>query len=197
MDTKKDYLHPKWQKKRLEILERDNFTCIECGAVDKTLHVHHSHYVKDKKYWEYSNCSFKTLCSECHEKEHESIKSIDPYKVKRLSDLLSALHDRATERHATKLDYERYEYYADLFISYLSFGDSEHVFYEFDENETYGDDEINNFKILEGLMYYQINKRNVKTYIDGCIMLKGFIIKPSEIGKDLLMVSRDLKRSVF
>jgi hypothetical protein len=68
--TNKDYLHPNWQKKRLEILERDNFSCVECDEKDKTLHVHHQYYIKGNKIWDYPNESLITLCCDCHEYEH-------------------------------------------------------------------------------------------------------------------------------
>lgn len=35
---------PRWQKRRLEILERDGWECQNCGGKDKTLHVHHKRY---------------------------------------------------------------------------------------------------------------------------------------------------------
>lgn len=59
--------HPKWQKKRLEILERADFTCEECGNREQTLHVHHGYYEKGLKPWEYSNESLHCLCEKCHE----------------------------------------------------------------------------------------------------------------------------------
>lgn len=38
---------PRWQKKRLEILDRDDWKCTHCEAEHKTLHVHHRHkYVR-------------------------------------------------------------------------------------------------------------------------------------------------------
>ena len=62
---------PRWQKKRLEIMLRDNFTCQHCGCKDKTLQVHHLWYSSLKKPWEYENDSYLTLCSHCHELETE------------------------------------------------------------------------------------------------------------------------------
>lgn len=56
---------PRWQKRRLEILQRDNFTCKDCGAKDKTLHVHHDFYTGEP--WEAPSLWLHTLCSECHE----------------------------------------------------------------------------------------------------------------------------------
>ena len=59
-------LDPRWQRKRLEILERDRFRCTECGADDRTLHVHHTYYEKGKKPWEYPAESLLSLCKDCH-----------------------------------------------------------------------------------------------------------------------------------
>jgi hypothetical protein len=65
----------RWQRKRLEIMERDDFTCKGCGASDKdegtTLNVHHAYYVKGKKPWEYDNSSLSTRCCKCHKIAHE------------------------------------------------------------------------------------------------------------------------------
>jgi hypothetical protein len=58
---------PRWQKKRLEVFERDQWRCIACDAADKTLHVHHLVYLPKCEPWEYANCFLRTLCFECHE----------------------------------------------------------------------------------------------------------------------------------
>lgn len=70
MDFKEQIKSPKWQKKRLEILNRDNFTCQSCGNTNETLHVHHIKYIKDKMYWDYPDSLLITLCEECHDTEH-------------------------------------------------------------------------------------------------------------------------------
>ena len=59
---------PKWQRKRLEIMNRDDFTCQECSAKDKTLNVHHLIYRKGCDPWEYEPHELKTLCEDCHSK---------------------------------------------------------------------------------------------------------------------------------
>ena len=59
-------LHPKWQKKRLEILSRDGFKCLACGCTETTLHVHHLSYAKGREPWEYDEDNFQTLCQYCH-----------------------------------------------------------------------------------------------------------------------------------
>lgn len=60
---------PRWQKKRLEILQRDDFTCQSCKSKKKTLHIHHTHYESLKEPWNYPNKQLITLCDDCHAKE--------------------------------------------------------------------------------------------------------------------------------
>jgi hypothetical protein len=57
---------PRWQKKRLEIMERDQFACCHCGDKEKTLNVHHRYYLKGKSPWDYDNDALLTVCEECH-----------------------------------------------------------------------------------------------------------------------------------
>jgi hypothetical protein len=65
--------HPKWQRRRLEILQRDDFMCAACLATEKTLHVHHKRYVKGRMLWEYPDDELVALCDDCHAVEHERI----------------------------------------------------------------------------------------------------------------------------
>lgn len=79
---------PHWQKRRLQILQRDNFTCQICGSTEKTLHVHHLCYRKDAKIWDYPDNTLITLCEDCHSMEHE-MQSENDYSVTNLiNDLL-------------------------------------------------------------------------------------------------------------
>lgn len=71
-EYRKQLLHPNWQKKRLEILNRDEFTCQVCSNDSETLHVHHLLYVPGNSPWEYPDHTLVTLCATCHEDEHES-----------------------------------------------------------------------------------------------------------------------------
>lgn len=56
----------RWQRKRLEILQRDRWTCRFCGEKDKTLHVHHVFYFQGIDPWDYPNSLLITLCKDCH-----------------------------------------------------------------------------------------------------------------------------------
>lgn len=62
--------HPLWQRKRLEIMERDFFGCQICGDGESTLHVHHKRYIKGAQPWEYKDCDLVTVCENCHDKAH-------------------------------------------------------------------------------------------------------------------------------
>lgn len=105
---------PRWQKKRLRILERDKYTCQLCKSKEKFLHVHHKIY-NDKDPWDIEDGSLITLCSECHECEQLDVAEhgkllLQTLKSKFLSedllDLSSAFNDMpivADRRTQTKI----------------------------------------------------------------------------------------------
>lgn len=75
---------PRWQKKRLEILDRDKWKCIHCHNELQTLHVHHKAYSGNP--WEVENKCLSTLCEDCHDEEEkilpEEIKKCISYLKK-------------------------------------------------------------------------------------------------------------------
>jgi hypothetical protein len=79
---------PRWQKMRLEILQRDNFTCRYCFDDKTTLHVHHKSYKYNNDPWDYPEENFITLCENCHEKE--ATRKIYEIKIQEKLNLLSA-----------------------------------------------------------------------------------------------------------
>lgn len=64
---------PRWQKKRLEILQRDNFTCQHCKDTETELHVHHNQYKGNP--WDVPNETLNVLCKFCHTVEEEVKKA--------------------------------------------------------------------------------------------------------------------------
>lgn len=74
--------HPLWQKKRLEVLEHNEFACQECYCDELTLHVHHPIYKKNAKLWEYDVSELKCLCEICHQETHEIDAKIKMILVK-------------------------------------------------------------------------------------------------------------------
>lgn len=66
--------NPNWQKKRLQILDRDEWTCQHCFDSTSTLHVHHKYYTKGRKPWEYCDDALVTLCESCHDGETSELR---------------------------------------------------------------------------------------------------------------------------
>jgi 5-methylcytosine-specific restriction endonuclease McrA len=79
------YKHPNWQKKRLEVMEKADFECENCGDKDATLNVHHRFYVSGRDPWEYDVDELVCLCEDCHKYQHtkdERLKaSLNKYKT--------------------------------------------------------------------------------------------------------------------
>ncbi len=67
---------PRWQRKRLEIMEQSEFTCEHCSSTSKTLNVHHVNYDKGKAPWDYDDEHFVTLCEDCHKTLELRIRSL-------------------------------------------------------------------------------------------------------------------------
>lgn len=65
---------PRWQKKRLEIMARDEWICQSCFDSESTLVVHHRRYIPDREPWAYPDSLLVTLCEDCHEEEKNSLR---------------------------------------------------------------------------------------------------------------------------
>lgn len=57
---------PRWQKMRLEILQRDDWACQICFDTKSTLNVHHRYYEAGRDPWNYPEPALVTLCEDCH-----------------------------------------------------------------------------------------------------------------------------------
>lgn len=105
MKTQKQYWQklqdPRWQRKRLEILNRAEFCCEGCGDSESQLQVHHGYYEKGKEPWEYEDDTLWCLCDKCHEKAHVARKTVNialakyiPSDLNSVADALSATEER-------------------------------------------------------------------------------------------------------
>jgi len=79
---------PRWQRKRLKILERDGFECQDCGSADKELHVHHTKYLRGAAPWESADIDLLTLCETCHRSASllrrrllDLVDELDPFRL--------------------------------------------------------------------------------------------------------------------
>ena len=84
--------HPKWQKKRLEVLNRDEFRCQLCWDNNSTLHVHHKYYKKGQEPWAYKLKAFITLCEHCHKKYHPENNKPQVKKDNKIDDIFDFIH---------------------------------------------------------------------------------------------------------
>jgi 5-methylcytosine-specific restriction endonuclease McrA len=115
VETKKSYAEklkdPRWQKMRLQILERDNWMCQHCFATEKTLHVHHLAYAKGREPWDYPKGHLLTLCSDCHEampseQSAYEAKLLENFRLKAKGPF---------DKHTVTAVFDRYEEVAYLF----------------------------------------------------------------------------------
>lgn len=87
---------PRWQKKRLQIFERDNWTCQKYGNKNKTLAIHHRLYLNNREPWDYSDDLLITLFVECHELEQINLTNtekniVEILKIKFLAEGINEL----------------------------------------------------------------------------------------------------------
>jgi hypothetical protein len=92
---------PRWQKKRLEILQARGWKCEECGDKTKELQVHHGYYDRMLKPWEYEDSTMRVMCETCHDSWHLLKLDIDVLTavatVKELEVLGSVLSQASTK----------------------------------------------------------------------------------------------------
>jgi 5-methylcytosine-specific restriction endonuclease McrA len=88
---------PRWQKKRLEVMERDDFKCQLCNDNTTTLHIHHKSYDFGKDPWDYNLDNFNTLCIPCHELE-ELAKN-------KLKELILRIEKQGTFKHKIVMEF--------------------------------------------------------------------------------------------
>lgn len=111
--------HPKWQKKRLRILERDKFACRFCHNTKITLHVHHLIYLNNREPWEYDDNILITVCEKCHNNifkeinikdlliEHLFILGLDKSLRWFMKDFIDNLFDMINSGHCSIIDFYR------------------------------------------------------------------------------------------
>ena len=62
---------PLWQKRRLEVMERDDWQCRLCFDKGATLAVHHKRYADTRNPWDSDKNDLVTLCQDCHTAMHD------------------------------------------------------------------------------------------------------------------------------
>lgn len=134
----KKLLDPRWQKKRLKILERDDWTCQRCGDSTSFLHVHHLSYGKEP--WDVSNDLLVTLCENCH------------YIVEQLqsegNEIEKIIRVEYTEDNAVAYNAYSYNEFGDLIHCFIRFK-GEKIRHEYSIRRTTMENHINNFQTID------------------------------------------------
>lgn len=81
-EYKKALKDGRWQIRKTEIMQRDGFACVKCGASASdgvVLNVHHLNYYPDRNPWEYEDNDLITLCENCHKKVHKQSSPKENY----------------------------------------------------------------------------------------------------------------------
>lgn len=84
---------PRWQKKRLEILNRAQWKCEVCGNDKESLHCHHCVSYRRIEPWEYEDHEYQCLC-ETHHKLAHNMAGADvskPEKSNNVSGIINAI----------------------------------------------------------------------------------------------------------
>ena len=59
---------PRWQRRRLEIFQRDDWKCQLCSRTDLELHVHHLYRTTEDP-WDEPDLHLLTVCQLCHDQQ--------------------------------------------------------------------------------------------------------------------------------
>jgi len=59
---------PRWQRRRLEIFQRDNWRCQLCSRTDLELHLHHLYRTTEDP-WDEPDLHLLTVCQLCHDQQ--------------------------------------------------------------------------------------------------------------------------------
>ena len=96
-DYQESLKDPRWQRKRLRIMENAEWSCEDCGRRDKELQVHHCHYIRAFRFepWSYPDELLICVCADCHlpRQDREEAVYIAVAKIMRRTPIESLEYD--------------------------------------------------------------------------------------------------------
>lgn len=104
---------PRWQKVRLQVFERDQWTCKYCKDPKSSLHVHHTEYAGEP--WDVPIEKLITLCEYCHllietgEFKDRKIVRFLKYIVGDYKVIVTVTEDNKGKRHMTAYEIRGFE----------------------------------------------------------------------------------------
>lgn len=124
MNYKDQLKSPKWQKKRLEIFNRDEFKCKSCHRTDIELNAHHKLYINGLNAWEYKDNIYVTLCCNCHTQLHLSNSHLN-HKFFKFSERCINDYSICTDKYICELLNESLKCRYNTFFDFLFHNDYE------------------------------------------------------------------------
>ena len=107
---------PRWQRKRLEIFHRDNFTCVICKDESTSLCVHHIAYLPNVEPWDQPIYLMVTECEDCHSSELYYPPEV---KISRLKNIMLRIILEELEKSTTEIYDKKLSLKLDSVISAL------------------------------------------------------------------------------
>lgn len=145
---------PHWQKKRLQVLNRDKWRCKLCKDEETTLHVHHLEYEPKKQPWEYPLSNFVTLCEHCH-KEVELLKEKNHFDEILIDKIKWKSGDITMFIYGNSFDHPIFKFYhnnGNSYDSYTFCDDAQKIIFQFFKNCKKLDNYIESKEIQEYLL---------------------------------------------
>jgi hypothetical protein len=95
---------PRWQRKRLEVFERDRWICQKCSSGKDSLTVHHLCYLQGVEPWDHPMELLLTLCERCHDLESKktSYEKLQSLSFAVLQALRSKTEERISKRYSKR-----------------------------------------------------------------------------------------------
>jgi hypothetical protein len=110
--SKKSYFEllrdPRWQRKRLEVMEKAEFKCQYCATETETLNVHHKIYRSGADPWDYPNDQLVCICEHCHEEEHALLHDLRLMTIGFTNHFLRKVVEYAHEKRCEHKEIEKY-----------------------------------------------------------------------------------------
>lgn len=91
MSYAEDLKHPRWQERRLRVLEAAGFRCQRCDSNERQLHAHHKVYLRGHRLWDYPDGQLECLCDQCHDAAHAHKERLEVELAKHPTSMLPTI----------------------------------------------------------------------------------------------------------
>lgn len=169
------YNNKKWKEFSLKSIEKKGAFCSKCKRTrtDKypdgtqvVLQLHHTHYEKNKKPWDYELSDLEILCKGCHAREHNILEPDDGWILVDIIDTggLNSSCEKQTGINKscdTPIRYEHEIYHPDPKIGGYRIVGSTCIEHLTEEDRNISKDVINFYKLIDEKLNSVLNNKNL------------------------------------